>query len=116
MNRKRLLLSGLLALASCIISPTVAAADIVLYDVAIAQLYTQSRDGSTAHLIRIDKDIESQCHADRIYIDFEDKELYSAALAFKVSGQRFNIVYTIDSENRLARRHISIPCKLISMF
>lgn len=67
----------------------------VVYDAMIIKVFTQSRlpGESDAHLIQLDQTISSVCSANRVYIAFEDKELYAAALAYYMAGKPVSLTY-----------------------
>lgn len=91
-------------------------ADTVMYGVNIQKVYAQSKAGSTAHLIKIDKELPETCNANRLYIDFEDTDLFATVLALYMAEKQFDIVYNVASPSRKARRHATTTCKLIGTF
>lgn len=91
-------------------------ADDVLYGVNIQQVYAQSKAGSTAHLIKIDKALPEVCSANRLYIDFEDTDLFATVLALFMAEKQLDIVYNVESPSRKVRRHTTTTCKLIGTF
>jgi hypothetical protein len=90
----------------------------VVYDAMIIKVFTQSRlpGESNAHLIQLDQTISSVCSANRIYIAFEDKELYAAALAYYMAGKPVSVTYQTDGAGKTAYTHVSTTCRLISIF
>jgi hypothetical protein len=83
----------------------------------ISKIYAQSRLESTAHLIKLEKDMGNSCSVNRLYIDMEDKELFSAALAFYTTGKAVSIYYVTNAEPKMAAGHIGgITCKVISIY
>lgn len=97
---------------------TFAARADVVYDATILRVFTQSRlpGESQAHLIQLDKTISSVCSWNRIYIAFEDKELYSAALANYIAGKPVSVTFQTDAEGKTAYTHVSTTCRVISIF
>lgn len=88
----------------------------VVYDATILKVYTQSRAESDAHLIQLDQTISSVCSWNRIYISFEDKELYSAALASYMAGKPVSVTYQTDAPEKTAYSHVTTTCRVISIF
>lgn len=104
------------ALFSLLISLFGTASADVLWQTEIKRVYAQSRDGSTAHMIQVDQTLED-CYLDRLYIRFEDKEVFSSALANKIAGNKVDIIYTTTAEPIFAEGHIAnFTCKVISLF
>lgn len=88
-----------------------------IYDVKIEKIYAQSHINSSAHLIRIDKQLPSECNGNRLYIDLGDKELFSYALAKHISGQNVDIIYNTTAEPKVAGGHVSnLTCWAYSIF
>lgn len=106
-----------IAFPTLLLSAVGAHADVV-YDTVILKVYTQSRlaGESDAHLIQVDKAISSVCSSNRIYIAFEDKELYSAALASYVAGAPVSVTFTTSGPQKTAYTHVSTTCRVISIF
>lgn len=89
----------------------------VLTGVRILRLYAQSRMDSTAHLIMIDRTINSICDANRLYIAIDDKELFASALANYMADRPVDLVFVTDSPPKTAAGHLSgITCRLVSIF
>ncbi|PKF81644.1 hypothetical protein CW749_03130 [Vibrio sp. vnigr-6D03] len=80
----------------------------VLYNVGIEKLYVQSINGehrSQAHAVKFNKAIHSSCNS-RLYIDSLDKEVFSALLAYKMSNQKFDIMYEINKPSKSISGHL----------
>lgn len=52
----------------------------------------------------------------RVYIDFNDKALLSAALAAAMSKQKVNFLYEDNTANKIVQGHTNSKCKIISIF
>lgn len=88
----------------------------VLYGVQITKVYAQSRLDSDANLIQVNQAI-SGCYGNRLYIDFDDKELFSSALANYVAGKNVDIIFVTNGEPKNAYGHLSgLTCRLVSIF
>ena len=91
--------SGLLIFSMLLGSPAMAD---YLSDLTIVKQFTQSSLDSNAHLIQVDKTLPAQCDGNRIYIPIEDRELYSAALANYISGQKIDLIYVLNGSPKIA--------------
>jgi hypothetical protein len=100
----------LLALSHPVMADSVFATEIV-------KVYTQSHDGSAAHMIMISATLPSICNNNRLYILFEDKELLASALANYIAGKPVDILYTTTASPVTISGHVGgFTCKLISIF
>jgi hypothetical protein len=91
-------------------------ANAILVDyVKVTQLYVQSQNGSAAHAVRVNKDIDGSC-AGRLYIEFSDKELVSTLLAYKIADIEFDIMYATGQPSKSISGHLSASCRLFSVF
>ncbi|GAB2504014.1 hypothetical protein GCM10008940_02190 [Microbulbifer agarilyticus] len=89
----------------------------VLYDAKIIKVYSQSRERSSAHLIKLDKSLPEVCSLNRLYINLEDTELFSSALARYLADKSVDIIYQIDADPRSAEGHTAnLTCKVNSIF
>jgi hypothetical protein len=89
----------------------------VLTGAQIVKIYAQSHLGSDAHMIQVDQTLSSVCNANRLYIDFDDKELFSSALANYLAGKPVDIIFTTTGAPRTASGHLAgITCRVISIF
>ena len=84
-------------------------------------LLTQSQVESGAHMIQSSKGIlNNGAHpwcANRMYINFDDKALYTAALGVWLSGKVVNVIYDDAMSGVLIAGHVSgLQCKVISIF
>lgn len=88
----------------------------VLYEVQITKVYAQSRLDSDANLIQVSQTL-SGCSANRLYIDFDDKELFSSALANYVAGKNVDIIFVTNGAPKVASGHVAgLTCRLVSIF
>lgn len=88
----------------------------VLYGVQISKVYSQSRLDSDAHLVQVSQAI-SGCSGNRLYIDINDKELFSSALANYVAGKNVDMVFFTNGAPKTALGHVAgITCRLVSIF
>lgn len=83
-------------------------------------IYAQSRAESTAHMIQSSNGIYNNgdhpwC-GKRAYIELDDKELFSAALAASMSKQKINFIYEDAAPNKVMAGHAENRCKVISIF
>lgn len=109
--RNALIFLSIFGMAPCV------HAEGVLYSVSLLKVYTQSKLDSTAHLIQIDKSINSICSNNRLYIDINDKELFASALSNYLAGRRVDIIYQIDAPPKSIAGHIAgFTCRLVSIF
>ena len=87
----------------------------------ISRLYAQSRTGSSgtsasqAHFIEIDKMAEG-CANNRLYIDQDDKALFSVALTAYTTGRVFSVYFRTMAEPKTADGHGPLDCKLVSLY
>lgn len=89
----------------------------VLYGVQITKVYAQSRFDSDAHLIQVNQTLSSACSVNRLYIDMNDKELFSSALANYIAGKPVDIVFAMNGTPKTAAGHTSgITCRVVSIF
>jgi len=84
-------------------------------------VYAQSlTGGSTAHLIRSSVPIyNGGAHpwcGDRAYIDINDKELLSMAMAAWVSGKLIHFQYEDAAPQKVAQGHTTTTCKVLNIF
>ncbi len=106
-------------LVLCIISilvPSLSQAE-VLYGVTITKVYAQSRLDSDAYLVQINQTLPAVCNSNRLYINMDDKELFSSALANYIAGKNVDIIYNTTSSPKNVAGHLSgLTCRLISIF
>ena len=89
----------------------------ILSGVQIIKVYAQSRLDSDAHLIQVDQTLISTCNANRLYIDINDKELFSSALANYIAGKPVDIIFFTNGAPKTAAGHIGgITCRVVSIF
>ena len=88
----------------------------VVYGAKILKVYTQSYEGSTAHLVKVDKTLPTACSSNRVYIDFADKDLFATALASKLADSTIDLIFDANAVPKSAYAHATIPCRLLSIF
>jgi hypothetical protein len=89
----------------------------VLYNVTIDAVYAQSRSGSDANLIRVSAALPTQCNTNRLYVLFDDKELFASALANYIAGKPVHIIFVTNAAPVVAVGHLGgLTCQLISIF
>ena len=113
MIKKVLILAGLFAVNTCF------ASSYVVWGTEIS-IYAQSRVESGAHMIQASNGIYNNgdhpwCGR-RVYIELDDNELFSAALAAAMSQQKINFIYEDAAPNKLIAGHTENRCKVISIF
>jgi hypothetical protein len=90
---------------------------VYVYGAQITKVYTQSRLDSTAHLIQVDHTLNGGCSSNRLYIDLDDKELLSSALANYIAGRQVDLMYFTNGAPKSISGHIAgITCRLVSIF
>jgi len=113
MIKKILVLAALFASNNCFASAYVVSGTNIF-------IYAQSRAESTAHMIQSENGIYNNgdhpwC-GKRAYIEFDDKELFSTALAASMSKQKINFIYEDAAPNKIMAGHTENRCKVISIF
>jgi hypothetical protein len=88
---------------------------IIVENVKINMLYVQSPQNSGAHAVSINKSIDPLC-AGRMYVNFEDRELFSTLLAYKLSEKEFNLMYEIGTSEKVVAGHLFAKCHLFSIY
>jgi hypothetical protein len=79
-------------------------------------VYAQSRLDSEANLIQVSQTLTG-CNMNRLYIDFDDKELFSSALANYLAGKNVDIIFVTNGTPKTAAGHIAgLTCRVISIF
>ena len=97
------------------------ATDVYLTGVTITRVYVQSQDGSTAHLVQINKDIvvdgRQPCYANRVHVDLEDRALLAAAIDRQQTRHLVDMFVTVDAPPKAAAGHdLMNTCKLKSLY
>lgn len=88
---------------------------IIVENVKINRLYIQSPQDSSAHAVSINKPIDPMCQ-NRMYVSFEDKELFSTLLAYKLSEKELHLMYEIGTSEKLVKGHLVAKCRLFSIY
>lgn len=89
----------------------------VIYGVQITKIYAQSRLDSSAHLIQVGQTLNSACHWNRLYIEINDKELFSSALANYIAGKTVDIFFETNGAPKTAAGHLTgLTCRVVSIF
>lgn len=109
-------MNKLVLLLSLLLSISAHAGDEVLYGTKISKVFAMSEDGSSAHLIQLERSMGNSCSQNRLYISFEDEALFSSALANHMADKTVDVIYNVDAPKKLARSHVETTCKLISIF
>ncbi len=93
-----------------------AAAESLIIRAEIDNIYVQSSDESAAHAIKLNQDLHESCHQNRVFIDFKDKELFSAVLAYSLTGKEKSFMYWTEQPQMHVAGHLFATCKLISVY
>jgi hypothetical protein len=113
------ILKNLVLLLALFTSTECFSSEYVVWGTTIA-IYAQSREGSTANMIQSTKGIynggDHPWCGKRAYIDFDDKEIFSAALAASMSQKPVNFIYEDAATLQLIAGHEKNRCKVISIF
>lgn len=88
---------------------------VIIEDVKVNQLYIQSKTDSESHALRVTKEIDSTCSG-RLSIDFEDKELISTLLAYKLADKQFDLMYETGSPQKTIKGHLQSSCRVFSIY
>ncbi len=81
----------------------------------VTRLFIQSQSDSNAHAVKVDKAIDPVCES-RLYIEFEDKALFSSLLAYKLADKEFNLMYEVLSSGKIVKGHLAAKCHLFSIY
>lgn len=104
-----------IALFIALASASFSAGAVIVENVKVAKLYVQSQQNSGANAVKIDKDIDPVCQ-NRMYINFEDKELFSVLLAYKLAEKEFHLMYEVGTSEKLVKGHLGAKCRLFSIY
>ena len=110
------ILARLLAVPLLALSMPLMAEMLVVNGAQITRVYAESRLDSDANLIQLNHAIDRFCHWNRVYVNFDDKKLFSITLAKHLADRPVDIVYEKAAESKTAAMHATSSCRLVSIF